>query len=127
MKVIENIFDYQRSVSICKKLLIFVSLILPPIETAIKRYQLDSDEFIQRVKEGDVSYEDCEKLEFFEKILPRLLEVQRLKEAIINEGVSTFEEAVKVLKFGTVENFMIKTLINEKLDLKVQLLIKILK
>ena len=46
---------------------------------------------------------DLDTIEIFEKVIPKQTEVQKLKEAIISEGYSTFEEAVTHLKFGEAE------------------------
>lgn len=42
------------------------------------KYQLDSDAFLKAVKEGDISTLDLEKLEIFEKILPKEKEIENI-------------------------------------------------
>ena len=74
----------------------------------MKRYQIHSEDFIRAVVMGDSLSLDLEKLEIFEKSMPKAAEVQKLREAILSEGFSSFEEALKEIRFGQVEAFMIK-------------------
>jgi hypothetical protein len=50
-----------------------------------------------------------------------------LREAILQEGFNDFEEAVKSIKFGQSEEFLVKLLLIENLEKKVRLEVKILK
>ena len=91
------------------------------------RYQLASEEFLLRVIDGDIYELDLEKMQIFERVLPKPNEVQRLREAIVSEGYSTFEEAMKVLKFGNVEEFMVKIASIPNIESKVTIIVKILR
>lgn len=58
---------------IIKELFPFVSIeiFIKIIETAIMKYQFNSDLFIKRVREGRVEDLDTEQMQIFEKILPK--------------------------------------------------------
>jgi len=45
----------------------------------------------------------------------------------VSEGFSTFEEAMKVLKFGNVEEFMVKIASIPNIESKVTIIVKILR
>ena len=77
--------------------------VIKNVETAVIRYQLSSDAFLEKVTKGELEEVDLDTIEIFEKVIPKQAEVQKLKEAIISEGYSTFEEAVAHLKFGEAE------------------------
>jgi hypothetical protein len=49
-----------------------------------------------------------------------------LKEKIIEQGCLQFGEALQTLKFGVVEEFMIKVHMIDKIDKKVAILLKII-
>jgi hypothetical protein len=121
-KKVQGVFDYQRAVGICKyyRILIFV-------ETAVIRYHLSSDAFLDKVTRGEMEEVELDTIEIFEKVMPKLAEVQKLKEAIISEGYSTFEEAVTHLKFGEAEEFAVKIAMIPNIEKKVSILLRILK
>jgi hypothetical protein len=104
VKKVENILDYQRSIS---------------IQTAVLRYQLSSDEFLQQVANGENVHE-LEKLEIFERVLPRPQELQRLREAVIQNGWTSMEEA----QYGQVEQFVYKVMKMKGIDRKVKVMIR---
>ncbi len=58
-------------------------------------------------------------MEIFERTLPKAAETQKLKEAIIAEGCSNFEDSLKTLKFGDAELFAVKMLLIPQIDKKV--------
>ena len=103
-----------------------VCLLKPLIESTVMKYHFDSDDFLRLIKDGGIQYLDSERLETFLRVLPKQGEIMKLKEAIINEGCDTFEEASLLLKFGNVENFMVKFLLIENLELKVSLCLKMI-
>lgn len=88
------------------------------------RYNVET--IIKSIESGDIAELDCEKLSIFQRILPKSGEVQKLKEAIILEGFSSFEEALRVVQFGKVEEFIIKLSLYDDLELKVSILYKLM-
>ena len=118
--MIDNVFEYQRAIAICK----YLKMIMI-IETSVLKYHFDSDQFIKLVVSGDVEHLDSERLQAFIKILPKQSEVQKLKEAIITHGCSSIEEAPHCLKFGQVERYMLKFLSIENLEMKTALCLKV--
>lgn len=84
---IDNLFEFQRAVAICK--FTHTPSLITLLETAMKKYDFASEEFLLKIQRGKYHSISNEELEIFTRILPRQAEVQRLKEALLNEGVDS--------------------------------------
>ncbi|CDW80195.1 UNKNOWN [Stylonychia lemnae] len=110
LKIIDNLFEYQRSIL---------------IQTALMKYQFNSPHFLSMIENGKIENILTEQLETFVKILPRQNELQKLKETILSEGYINYEEAQGKTKLGTVESFFILIQSYPKLQLKAEILLDI--
>ena len=101
-------------------------LLLIPIESALMKYKFHTDDFLSKIVNGRIEELDVEHLEMFVKLLPKPQEISKLKEALLELGLSDIRDpSLKEVKFGMVETFILKVMDIDKVELKATLLLDI--
>lgn len=72
------------------------------------KYHFNEEEFLKKIREGRVEDLETEAIYIFEKVMPKAAEIKKIQEAVMIEGYADLIEAKKFIKFGNIEDFMIK-------------------